>query len=61
MVIVALCNDADPVFGVASVLDDLLGRLALGQQPDNLPLRARDRIAGLAVPLFELVKLQMWS
>jgi hypothetical protein len=36
-------------------LHDLLGRLALSEQPDDLPLSARDRIGFLAVAPLELV------
>jgi hypothetical protein len=48
--VVALHNGANPILRVAGALHDLLGGLTLSEQPENLPLAARDGIARLTVP-----------
>jgi hypothetical protein len=59
--VVALHNGANPILRVAGALHDLLGGLTLSEQPENLPLAARDGIARLTVPLFQLVRIQIWN
>ena len=58
--VVALGNGAHPVGRVAGDGSHLLRGAALGEQPDHLPVAARDRIPGGAIASLQCVKREKW-
>jgi len=59
LVVEAARNLPDPVRGVARHLGDCVGRVALRQEPEELPVTALHPLTGAAVALLEFVYTQV--
>jgi hypothetical protein len=59
LLVVAAGNLADPIPRIAGAVGNLLGRLATGEQPQDLPPAPLVGLLGRPVASFELVSGQM--
>jgi hypothetical protein len=59
ILVVTLCHHAEPFDAVACAGRDLFRGLPLSQEPDHLPVTARDRLFGRAIAALQIVNREM--